>query len=137
MRKISVEDYLRTIYRTYEEQEDKKEGVRSIDVAESLGITKPSVSAMVRKLSKRDFLKIKPYSNIFFTERGMKEAKRITHNYRVIEVFLTKVLGYDKRRIDDDAHKLEHAFSQEAIRRLDKFLNNPKRCPHGKIIHKR
>lgn len=128
---------MRTIYRIYEKQEDKKEGVRSIDVAESLGITKPSVSVMVRKLSKKDFLKIKPYSNIHFTERGMKEAKRITHNYRVIEVFLTKVLGYDKRGIDREAHRLEHAFSQEAIRRLDNFLSNPKRCPHGEIIHKK
>jgi DtxR family Mn-dependent transcriptional regulator len=133
MIQVSVEDYMRVIYSLYEE--DKKAGVRSVDVAKRLNVTKPNVSVMVKKLANKGYLKARPYSNIFLTKKGLKEAKRITHNYRVIEVFLTKVLGHDPKKVYKEAHKLEHAFSEETIRRIDRFLQNPKTCPHGKKIH--
>lgn len=135
MKKTSKEDYLKAIYLIYEKQGDKTAGIKSIGIAKSLGISKPSVSAMIKKLAKEGFLKVKPYSKIFFTKKGLREAKRITHNYRVIGVFLKDILKYDLNKIHKEAHKLEHAFSEESIRRLDKFLGDPKRCPHGEIIH--
>jgi len=135
MKKTSKEDYLRNIYLIYEKQKDKTSGIKSIDIAKSLDVSKPSVSAMIKKLAKQGFLKVKPYSNIFFTKKGLKEAKRITHNFRVIGVFLKEVLKYDIDDIDEEAHRLEHAFSEKSIRRLDKFLGDPKRCPHGEVIH--
>ena len=135
MKKTSKENYLRTIYLIYEKQEDKTTGIKSIDIAKSLGISKPSVSAMIKKLTVKSFLKANPYSNIFFTKKGLREAKRVTHNFRVIGVFLKEILEYDINKIDKEAHRLEHAFSEKSIRRLDKFLGDPKRCPHGKKIH--
>jgi len=135
MESISAEDYLRAIYTHYEKQGVSSAGIRSVDVARFLGVSKPSVSEMAKKLAKKGFIMAKPYSNIFLTKKGLKEAKRLTHNYRVIEVFLSKALCYDLRKIRTEAHRLEHGFSQESIRRLDKFLNNPKVCPHGDKIH--
>jgi DtxR family Mn-dependent transcriptional regulator len=132
--KTSREDYLRTIYSLYEKSEKMEDGIRSVDLAKSLGVTKPSVSAMLRKLVDLELLKDIRYSNIHLTEKGWEEARRITHNHRVIEVFLEKILGYDAKDVHEEAHRLEHAFSEESIKRLDEYLNNPQTCPHGTAI---
>lgn len=129
-----MEDYLRTIYNIYESQGEESYGIRSVDIASALKISKPSVSAMIKKLTEKGYLKSKPYSDIFFTPKGLKEAKRITQKHRIIEVFLKKTLKYNVDLIHKEAHMLEHAFSEESIKRLDNFLNNPKTCPHGKKI---
>ena len=122
MKSISREDYLRTMYSFYEKEEDKTKGIRSIDIAKELNVSKPSVSEMVRKLIKKGFIKANPYSDIFFTGKGLKEAKIVMHNHRVIEVFLKKVLNYNLGKVHEEAHRLEHAFSEESIRKLDVFL---------------
>jgi len=134
MEKKSIEDYLRTMYYFYEKEEAKAKGIKSVDIAKELKVSKPSVSEMVGKLVKREFVKANPYSNISFTKKGLKEAKRVMHNHRVIEVFLRDVLKYDLSQVHEEAHRLEHAFSEESIKRLDKFLNNPKVSPLGKPI---
>jgi DtxR family Mn-dependent transcriptional regulator len=128
---VSTEDYLRIIYKLGEESDFC---VRSVDIATALRVTKPSVSAMVKKLTKEGYLESSPYSSITLTEEGMKKARQLMHNYRVIEVFLTKILGYDPDEIKEQAHELEHAFSQESVNRLDQLLNNPQFCPHGEEI---
>ena len=131
----SQEDYLRVMYLIYEKQIDKSLGIKSIDISKELKVSKPSVSEMLKKLAKMGFVRSKPYSNIFFTNNGLKQARKITHNHRVIEVFLNKTLNYDLAKVHEEAHRLEHAFSEESIKRLDKFLKNPKVCPHGDVIH--
>lgn len=131
---ISIEDYLRTIYYLYEEQEDKSKGIKSVDIAKELKVSKPSVSKMIKKLIPKKYLKAEPYSNIYFTKKGLKEGKRIMHNHRVIEVFLKDILNCNLNRIHEEAHQLEHTFSEYTIRKLDKFLNNPKISPTGKKI---
>jgi len=130
MRHISAEDYLRTIYNIYESSGT----VQSIEISRTLQVSKPSVSEMIRKLAKKGYLKVSPYSTIRLTQKGIAEARRITNAHRIIEVFLNKVLGYPVENTHDEAHRLEHAFSPDAIKRLESFLNNPKTCPHGNII---
>ncbi|MCK4859910.1 MAG: metal-dependent transcriptional regulator [Candidatus Omnitrophica bacterium] len=140
MRQASTEDYLRTMYRLYEEIEpydrinEAGKGIRSVDIAKELKISKPSVSKMVKKLILKKYIKAKPYSNIYFTNKGLKEARRVMHNHRVIEVFLRDMLNCDLNKVHEEAHKLEHTFSEHTIRKLDKFLNNPKISPTGKEI---
>ena len=57
------------------------------------------------------------------------------HNHRVIEVFLKDILKFkDPRAIHEEAHKLEHAFSEDALNRLDQYLNNPDKSPTGELI---
>ncbi len=135
MRKKTIEDYLLSVYFIYEEQSDKSEGVKSAEVAKLLGISKPSVSEAVGKLKKMKLVKAKPYGNIFFTRKGLKEVRKIVHARRVIGVFLVKCLGFDPDKIYDDIHVLEHALSDKVVRKLDKFVGHPKVCPHGKKIH--
>ena len=128
------EDYLRTIYFLYEKSKDKSKGIKSVKIAKSLKITKPTVSRTIKKLTEQKYIISKSYSNIYFTKKGLKESKKIMHKYRVIEVFLKDVLNCDIKKIHEEAHKLEHAFSEYTIRKLDKFLNNPKISPMGKKI---
>jgi len=125
----SKEDYLITMYTLHEKGE-----IKSVDIANLLNVSKPSVSEMIRKLDKEHLIEAKPYSKIKFTRKGLDQAKRIMHNHRVIEVFLRKVLKYDIDKVHEEAHRLEHAFSGESIKRLDKLVNNPKRSPFGKRI---
>lgn len=128
----STEDYLRATYSLFER--NVNEGVKSIDIATRLNITRASVSIMAKKLAEEGYLIADKYSKIFLTDKGKIEARKIMHKHRVIEVFLVDILDYDIKKVHDEAHKLEHAFSDESIERLDNLLNNPKLSPLGKII---
>ena len=134
MRAHTVEDYLLAIYRIYEIQ-GFNGPIKSVDIAKSLKISKPSVSAILRKLSSKGYLKLKRYSPIQLTEKGIREGKRVTHNHRLIEYFLKESLKIDVKKIHEEAHALEHSFSQNTIKKLDNFLGNPKISPTGKRIH--
>jgi Mn-dependent DtxR family transcriptional regulator len=93
---------------------------------------------MMCKLKQQGFVKRERYGTVFFTSKGLKVAKEVMHNHRIIELLLTKILGYDidleKKQLHEEAHRLEHAFSKESLHRIDKFLNNPKIMPTGKNI---
>ena len=135
MHQKTIEDYLKAIFVIYEKQKNKEEGIRSIDIAKSLDIKKPSVSAVIHKLTDAGYLKSGAYSPIFFTDMGLKEAQRIVHNHRVIEYFLKEILKCDLTKVHQEAHNLEHAFSDSTIKKLDAFLGNPTISPYGKRIH--
>ena len=61
-------------------------------------------------------------------------AKKLTRKKRLVEVFLYEKLGHELIEVENEAHILEHAFSDDTIDRLNKYLKNPKKCPHGKQI---
>ena len=132
MESISKEDYLRAIYHLMEEHQD----VRSVEVADYLNIKKPSVSEMLKNLDRDGFIQYKKYSKIKLTKKGFNEAKNLTARHRIIEAFLKDKLKLDPQKIHNEAHKLEHSFSDEAIEKLRKLLKNPKTDPHGKPIPK-
>ena len=108
--------------------------VRSMDLADYLNITKPSVSEMLMELNKEGLVQYKKYSKLRFTSKGKKIAKKLTFKHRIIENFLKDVLKIHSNDVHDEAHRLEHAFSDESISRLSRLLGNPKFDPHGKPI---
>jgi len=118
----SEEDYLRIIYLLHEEHKKPEEGVRSVDVAKALGISKPSVSAMVRKLADKGYVTAERYGALFLTKEGLKEGKRITRSYRIIRVFLRDVLMIKNTSVDEEAHRLEHAFSDESLKKIEQLV---------------
>lgn len=129
------EDYLRTIYFIYENKKNKSEGINSSDIAKELEITKPTVSRIVKKLSEEKYITFERYSKIHFTKKGLREARKIMYKHRVIEVFLTKSLGYeDTKKIHNEAHDLEHSFSEESVKRIDKLLGYPKKTKTGREV---
>ena len=132
MESANKEDYLRGIYHLLEEGGS----VRNVDLADYLNITKPSVSEMLKSLNKEGLVDYKKYSKLKFTSKGNKVAKKLTFKHRVIESFLKDVLKLHSNNIHEEAHRLEHAFSDVSIKKLNKLLGNPKFDPHGKPIPK-
>ena len=124
------EDYLRGLFIL---QEEKGE-IKSIDLAHYLSVSKPSVSEMVQELNKEGLVSYKKYSKLKFTPKGMKIAQKLTSKHRLIELFLKNILKIGPKNIHQEAHRLEHAFSDESIVKLRKILGNPKKDPHGKPI---
>lgn len=132
--KTSREDYLRAIYHFLEEEGEKE--VKSVDLASYLEISKPSVAEMLDNLAEEGLVDKEKYSGVTLTRTGRGEAKKITFKHRIIEVFLLKFLTIDKKSLHKEAHRLEHAFSDEVVRKLSIALKNPKKCPHGSLIPK-
>lgn len=130
MESASREDYLRGMYHLMEEEGS----VRSVDLADYLDVTKPSVSEMLRELNKEGLIQYKRYSKVKLTGKGHKIARNLTSKHRIIESFLKYMLKIDTKKIHDEAHRLEHAFSDESIGKLRRLLGNPKQDPHGKPI---
>ena len=124
------EDYLRGLYIL----EEEKGQIKSIDLAHYLNVSKPSVSEMVKELNKEGMVSYKKYSKIKFTAKGRKIAQKLTSKHRLIELFLKNMLKINSNNIHQEAHRLEHAFSDESIVKLRKILGNPKKDPHGKPI---
>ena len=124
------EDYLRGLYLL----EEEKGKLKSIDLAHYLNVSKPSVSEMMQELNREGVISYKKYSTIKFTAKGRKIAEKLTSKHRLIELFLKKILKISSNHIHREAHRLEHAFSDESIGKLRKLLGNPKKDPHGKPI---
>ncbi len=127
---VSIEDYIRVVYKLGCE----KRPVRSVEVASVLGVTKPSVSGMLKNLHKKGLLTMQPYGSMELTKKGLALAKVLTYKHRVIENFVVSVLKMSDKEAHDEANNLEHAFSNKAIDRLYVFLKKPEKCPHGQQI---
>ena len=126
------EDYIRAIFRLAEQTTN----VRVIDICRYLNLVRSTVSERVKDLERAGLVKSDRSHGIALTRSGLSLAKHLTYKHRLIEVFLHKILRMDPKKIHKEAHKLEHAFSDEVIARLAKFLGNPKRDPHGEKITK-
>ena len=126
----SREDYLRGLYIL----EEEKGKIKSIDLAHYLHVSKPSVSEMVQELNKEGFVSYKRYSKLKFTAKGHRIAQKLTSKHRLIELFLKNILKINSNNIHQEAHRLEHAFSDKSIEKIRKLLGNPKKDPHGKPI---
>lgn len=124
------EDYLRGIYIL----EEEKGEIKSIDLAHYLNVSKPSVTEMAQELNREGVIAYKKYSKLKFTPKGREIAKKLTSKHRLIELFLKKMLKIDSKNVHQEAHRLEHAFSDESIGKIRKMLGNPKKDPHGKPI---
>jgi DtxR family transcriptional regulator, Mn-dependent transcriptional regulator len=126
----AVEDYLKSIW-VLQQAEDP---VSTSRIAERLRLSAPAVTAMVKRLADHGLLRHEPYYGVRLTPSGERAALRIIRRHRVLELFLTEVLGYPWDRVHDEAERLEHAASDELIERLARYLGEPERDPHGSAI---
>lgn len=113
----SGEMYLETIYILY-----KKNGsVRSIDICEHMGYSKPSVSRAVGLLKQGGFILVDEGGYITLTEAGLQIAEKIYERHTTITEFL-KRLGVSDEVADEDACKIEHVISNESFEALKKVI---------------
>ena len=128
-----VEDYLKAIY----DLERGEQPAATNDIAERLAISPASVSGMVRRLADQGLITHEPYRGVRLTEGGRRAALRTLRRHRILECYLTEVLGYPWDRVHDEAERLEHAASEELIERMAGALGNPAHDPHGAPIPSR
>ncbi len=125
-----VEDYLKTIY----ELERVGDPASTNDIAVRLAISPASVSGMVRRLAEQGLITHEPYKGVRLTADGRKAALRTLRRHRILECYLTEVLGYPWDRVHPEAEQLEHAASEELIDRMAAALGDPVQDPHGAPI---
>ena len=126
----SVEDYLKAIYRLAPGDQPASTN----DIAGRLGLSAPSVSGMIKRLSDQGLLEHVPYRGVLLTTPGRRAALRVVRRHRLIEAYLVAFLGYSWDTVHDEAERLEHAVSDLLVERMALALGNPRFDPHGDPI---
>jgi DtxR family Mn-dependent transcriptional regulator len=126
----ALEDYLKAIYVLAEESQP----VIAARIATETGVSASTMFATLRRLAADGLITINRRKEIHLTEEGQKIAENIVRRHFLTERFLTDLLGLDWVKAHQEAHRLEHAISQEVEERLAKLLNYPTTCPHGNPI---
>ena len=117
----SGEMYLESIYVLSQ----KSSAVRSIDVGEYMGYSKPSVSRAMGLLKKGEYIVIDRDGHITLTEKGLTVAQKIYERHSVLTELLIR-LGVDREIASEDACKIEHAISDESFRAIQAHLEKYK-----------
>jgi DtxR family Mn-dependent transcriptional regulator len=136
----AVEDYLKAIYdlgREKEESAGAGAGVTTLTLARELGVSAPSATAMVKKLAQMHLAQHTPYRGVELSAAGEKIALEIIRHHRLLETYLSQILGLEWDQVHDEADRLEHVISEEVEARMDAALGHPLRDPHGSPIPSR
>ena len=127
----SVQDYAKAVYAL---EARKGAAASTNELAERLGVTAGSVSAMVRKLSEVGLVEHEPYHGVKLTAQGRRVALEVMRHHRLLELFLAKELGMPWDRVHAEAEVLEHVLSEELERLIAERLGDPTLDPHGAPI---
>ena len=128
---LSEENYLKAIFHL---QKNSEAGVSTNALAVEMQTKASSVTDMIKKLSEKKLVIYEKYRGVYLSETGRKTALQIVRKHRLWEVFLVEKLGFSWDEVHEVAEELEHIKSEKLISELDKFLNYPKRDPHGDPI---
>jgi DtxR family transcriptional regulator, Mn-dependent transcriptional regulator len=126
----TAEDYLKEIYKL---QMDQGRATTSA-LAERVGVSAPSATAMLKKLAAIGLVKHEPYKGVQLTGAGEKAAKEVIRHHRLLEQYLSETLGLPIEEVHIEADRLEHALSEELEARIDASLGYPTHDPHGDPI---
>jgi DtxR family Mn-dependent transcriptional regulator len=127
----AVQDYAKAVYAL---EARGGTAVSTNDLAERLGVTPGSASAMVRKLSEVGLVEHEPYHGVRLTQKGRRVALEVLRHHRLIELFLAEELGMPWDRVHAEAEVLEHAISEDLEQLIADRLGHPKLDPHGDPI---
>lgn len=115
--KESAENYLEAILMI----QNKKGNVRSVDVANELSFTKPSVSVAMKAFREEGYITMDDHGNILLTEKGKRIAERVYERHQVIAKALM-ALGVDEETALEDSCKIEHDISAQTFEKIKEFL---------------
>jgi len=126
----AVQDYLKAIHAL-----GGAEGVVSpVDIAERMQVRAPSVTGMLKRLADAGWIDYEPGRGARLAPAGVAEARRVIRRHRLVELFLTRVLGLDWSEVDAEAEALEHAISPRLEQAIAAHLGEPLEDPHGHPI---
>lgn len=126
----AVEDYLKTIWQLHTTGSPPTPSA----VADRLGVSAPSVSAMTKRLLDAGLVARPSGRELTLTRAGEAAALRVVRRHRLLETFLVNVVGLAWDEVHAEAEVLEHVLSPRLEQRIDELLGHPSRDPHGDPI---
>jgi DtxR family Mn-dependent transcriptional regulator len=127
----AIQDYVKAIYALERRGE---ETVSTNALAERLGVTPGSASAMVKRLAARGLVEHAPYRGVALTPQGVRVALEVLRHHRLLETYLAEELGMPWERVHAEAEVLEHVLSEELEALIAAKLDHPTHDPHGDPI---
>jgi DtxR family Mn-dependent transcriptional regulator len=126
----AVQDYLKAIHSLGGDEKL----VPTADIATQLEVRAPSVTGMLKRLAEAGWITHESGRGARLTDKGVVEARRVIRRHRLVELFLTRVLGLDWSEVDTEAEALEHAISPRLEQAIAAHLGEPLHDPHGHPI---
>jgi DtxR family Mn-dependent transcriptional regulator len=126
----AVQDYLKAIHSLG----GADHRVSPVEIAARLKVRAPSVTGMLKRLKEAGWIDYETGQGARLTTDGIGQALRVIRRHRLLELFLTQVLGLDWSEVDAEADALEHAISPRLEQALAKYLGEPLEDPHGHLI---
>jgi DtxR family Mn-dependent transcriptional regulator len=127
---VAEEEYLQTLFWLLEAGLP----MTGANVARAMQLSAPTVHEMVGRLERDGYITRGGDKTISFTESGREHAEGIVRRHRLIERFLTDVLGIPWDEVHEEAERLEHAMSPVLEARMLAAIGDAKTCPHGHPI---
>jgi DtxR family transcriptional regulator, Mn-dependent transcriptional regulator len=127
---VAEEEYLQTIYWLQE----AKLPITGANIARAMQLSAPTVHEMVGRLEADGYVQRNEDKSLEFTESGHEHASAVVRRHRLIERFLTDVLGIPWHEVHEEAERLEHAMSPVLEERMLAAIGDATTCPHGHPI---
>jgi DtxR family Mn-dependent transcriptional regulator len=128
---VAEEEYLQTIFWLQEAGLP----MTGANVARAMQLSAPTVHEMIGRLERDGYVTRGADKALAFTDNGLEHAEGIVRRHRLIERFLTDVLGIPWDEVHEEAERLEHAMSPVLEARMLAAIGDAKTCPHGHPIH--
>jgi DtxR family transcriptional regulator, Mn-dependent transcriptional regulator len=127
---IAEEEYLQTMFWL----EEAGLPITGANIARAMQLSPPTVHEMIGRLESDGYISRAEDKSLSFTEHGRNEAQGIVRRHRLIERFLTDVLGIPWDEVHEEAERLEHAMSPVLEERMLAAIGDATTCPHGHPI---
>lgn len=120
---VANEDYLECMVRL-ERAGAQGEGIRSVDIAQHLNVSKASVNKAVTVLKEQGLVEQSHYGKVVLTASGRELGDAVWYRHRLLRTFLIQELGVAFERADAEACMMEHALSEDTMRRWVAYLES-------------
>jgi DtxR family transcriptional regulator, Mn-dependent transcriptional regulator len=127
----AIEDYAKAIYVL---SRDREGPVLNGEVADRLGVTPATATAMLKRLDELGLVEYLPYRGATLTPAGERVALEVIRHHRLLETYLSEALGMPADMVHAEAEVLEHHISEDLERLIATKLGEPSHDPHGTPI---
>lgn len=125
----AAEDYIKAVYKL-----ETEGSVTTNLIAKALKVSSASVTNMLKRLAEMKLLEHTSYKGVKLTKAGRKIALEVLRHHRLIELYLSEVMGYSWDEVHDEAERLEHHISETFEEKIFEMLGYPEIDPHGDPI---